>query len=141
MNGFVVRQFNERDAEQVTRLWAEAFPDDPPWNQPGEIIRRKVARQPDLFWVGVYRQRIVATVLAGYDGHRGWIYHLAVASIYQRRGFAREMMTAAETRLKELGCPKINLQIRNSNAGVVRFYQNLGYSTEEIVSMGKRSLV
>jgi len=80
-------------------------------------------------------------VLAGYDGHRGWIYHLAVASIYQRRGFAREMMTAAETRLKELGCPKINLQIRNSNAGVVRFYQNLGYSTEEIVSMGKRSLV
>ena len=134
----VVRQFQKKDQQEVTDLWLEVFPDDPPWNKPRAIIHRKLAIQSDLFWVGSHRGKIVATVLAGYDGHRGWIYHLAVAPSHRRKGFARKIMIAAETRLKELGCPKINLQVRTSNEAVVRFYQNMGYATEERISMGKR---
>jgi len=102
----VVRQFHEKDKREVTGLWLEVFPDDPPWNEPAAIIRRKLAIQSDLFWVGSYRGKIVATVLAGYDGHRGWIYHLAVVPSQRRKGFARKIMIAAETRLKELAARK-----------------------------------
>ena len=114
------------------------FPDDPPWNAPGEIIRHKRQIQPDLFWVGVSELRIAATVMAGYDGNRGWIYHLAVAPEQRRKGFGRAMMAHAEARLRSLSCPKVNLQIRSSNVSVVRFYQALDYAIEERVSMGKR---
>jgi ribosomal protein S18 acetylase RimI-like enzyme len=134
----VIRRFREKDKHEVTDLWLKVFPDDPPWSEPGAVIRRKLAIQSDLFWVGSYQGKIVATVLAGYDGHRGWIYHLAVAPGHRRKGFARKIMVAAETRLKALGCPKINLQVRDSNEAVVRFYQGIGYATEERISMGKR---
>ena len=134
----LVRPFEERDIPPVTALWLSVFPDDPPWNAPAEIIRHKCAVAPDLFWVGVLGSRIVATVMAGYDGNRGWIYHLAVAPDLRRNGFGGAMMAAAEARLRALGCPKINLQVRASNADTVRFYQAIGYATEERISMGKR---
>jgi ribosomal protein S18 acetylase RimI-like enzyme len=86
----------------------------------------------------VYGDRVVATVLGGYDGTRGWIYHLAVAPQHRRHGFGRAMMAAAEERLRGLGCPKINLQILRSNTGVVRFYERLGYAVEDRISMGRR---
>jgi ribosomal protein S18 acetylase RimI-like enzyme len=133
----LIRSFMS-DIPQVTSLWLRVFPDDPPWNAPAEIIRHKCAVQPDLFWVGVLGTRIVATVMAGYDGNRGWIYHLAVSPDMRRSGFGRAMMAEAEARLRTLGCPKINLQVRASNANTVRFYQALGYATEERISMGKR---
>jgi ribosomal protein S18 acetylase RimI-like enzyme len=98
-----------------------AFPDDPPWNAPREIIRHKREVQPDLFWVGVSESRIVATVMAGYDGNRGRIYHLAVAPDLRRKGFGRVMMAQAEERLRGLGCPNVNLQIRSSDVSVVAF--------------------
>jgi ribosomal protein S18 acetylase RimI-like enzyme len=81
---------------------------------------------------------IVATVLAGYDGVRGWIYHLAVANDYQRKGFGQAMMQEAEKRLRDMGCPKINLQLRGENAEAIEFYKRMGYQIEDRVSFGKR---
>ena len=82
--------------------------------------------------------QVVATVMGGYDGHRGWIHSLAVDSSYQRRGLCRKIMDAVERKILKLGCPKINLQVRTENNNVVEFYESIGYKTEERVSMGKR---
>jgi ribosomal protein S18 acetylase RimI-like enzyme len=91
-----------------------------------------------LFLVAVIDQTIVATVMAGYEGHRGWINYLAVTPEEQRRGLGRKMMGEAEHRLRVAGCPKINLQIRSANAAAVGFYRALGYVCDDVVSMGKR---
>ena len=75
---------------------------------------------------------------AGYEGHRGWINYLAVEPDHRRKSYGRLMMAAAEQLLGELGCPKINLQVRSANGSVGAFYESLGFSTDEVVSMGKR---
>jgi ribosomal protein S18 acetylase RimI-like enzyme len=94
--------------------------------------------QPELFLVGEVDSVIVASIMGGYDGHRGWINYLAVAPAYQRNGYATAMMQAVEHKLLQLGCPKINLQIRASNTAVVGFYQSLKFSADDVVSFGKR---
>ena len=118
-------------------LWRTVFPNGPARNDPSTIIARKRRVQPELFFVGEVDGAVVATLLAGYDGHRGWLYHVAVAADVRRRGYGRAMMAAAAERLRALGCPKINLQINRSNAAVVAFYESLGYAVEDRVSMGK----
>jgi ribosomal protein S18 acetylase RimI-like enzyme len=133
-----IRPYRETDEVDVVALWALAFPETRPWNQPREYIRRKLAVQRELFLVGALGGRVVATVLAGYDGVRGWIYHLAVEPGRRRHGVGRAMMAAAEERLRALGCPKINLQILSANAEVVAFYERIGYALEDRVSMGRR---
>lgn len=133
----IIRAFHESDEEQVIALWRTAFAADPPWNEPTEIIRRKLEVQRDLFLVGELDGRIVATVIAGYDGFRGWVYHLAVATEERRRGLGRAMTKEAEKKLRARGCPKVNLQVRARNADVVDFYRKIGYSVEEHTSMGK----
>ncbi|MDE0227473.1 MAG: GNAT family N-acetyltransferase, partial [Spirochaetaceae bacterium] len=77
-------------------------------------------------------------VMAGYEGHRGWINYLAVATEYRGRGFGRRLMDEVEARLLAIGCPKINLQIRRSNTEAVEFYRSLGFTEDDSVSMGKR---
>ena len=133
-----IRPFADADTAAVAALWRAVFPDDPPWNAPEEMIRRKRDVQPELFLVGCADGRVVATVLAGFDGVRGWIHHLAVHPAARRRGIATRLMRAAEAGLAALGCPKVNLQVRATNAAVVEFYRTLGYQVEERVSMGKR---
>ena len=91
-----------------------------------------------MFLVGLVGSELVATVMAGYEGHRGWINYLAVSVSSQGRGFGRRMMDEAEVRLRQLGCPKINLQVRTSNTGIIDFYKALGYSVDDVVSIGKR---
>ena len=81
---------------------------------------------------------IVATVMGGYEGHRGWINYLAVQSSEQRKGYGQEIMKVVETRIEAKGCPKINLQVRAKNAGVIAFYKTLGYCTDDVVGLGKR---
>jgi ribosomal protein S18 acetylase RimI-like enzyme len=137
-DNLLIRSYRESDQAEVDALWREAFPDDPPWNNPAAVISRKLAVQRELFLVGESQGRIVAAVLAGFDGVRGWIYHLAVASSERRRGRGRAMMIEAEKQLRQLGCPKINLQVRASNGEVVNFYRALGYAVERRISMGKR---
>jgi len=109
-----------------------------PWNDPHKDIRRKLEIRPDLFLVGVREDRVIASVMAGYDGHRGWLNYLAVAPEYQRLGLALAIVTEAERLLRAAGCPKINLQVRTSNQGVIEFYRRVGYSTDDVLSMGKR---
>jgi ribosomal protein S18 acetylase RimI-like enzyme len=132
-----IRPFDERDEAAVVALWSAAFPHQSPRNDPQAIIRQKRRAQPELFLVGEVEGRAVATVLAGYDGHRGWVYHVAVAADARRRGHGGAMMAAAADRLRALGCPKINLQINRSNAEAVAFYEALGYAVEDRISMGK----
>lgn len=132
-----IRPFRDQDEPAVVALWSAAFSGEAARNDPLAIIRQKQAVQPDLFLVGESDGRIVATVIAGYDGHRGWVYHVAVAADARRTGYGRAMMAAAEDRLRALGCPKLNLQINRSNAAVVAFYEALGYAVEDRISMGK----
>lgn len=132
-----IRPYESSDEKQVIALWRRCRLLRP-WNDPKKDIARKLAVQPELFLVGVSEGRLVATVMAGYEGHRGWINYLAVAPEHQRFGLGRAMMDEAERRLCELGCPKINLQIRRENAGAAVFYARLGYKEDDVISLGKR---
>ncbi len=134
----LIRPYAEPDESQVIQLWREVFPDNPSWNVPKADINRKLTVQRELFLVGVLGSEIVATVMAGFDGHRGWVHLVAVAPKHRRQGFGQAIMAEAEKRLRDIGCTKINLQVRATNEGVISFYQKLGYAVEERVSMGKR---
>ena len=136
-NTLRVRPFSEDDEPSVVALWTEVFAGDPPRNEPRGVISRKLGVQRELFLVGEFQGQVVGTVIAGFDGYRGWVYHLAVHPRCRRRGFGRELMREAEARLKALGCPKLNLQVRSSNAEVIAFYERLGYSIEDRASLGK----
>jgi ribosomal protein S18 acetylase RimI-like enzyme len=137
MQDLSVRPYREADEADVIALWKDAFPEERAWNEPRTYIARKLLVQGDLFLVGEVDGRLVATVVGGFDGVRGWVYHLAVAGESRRRGFGAAMMRALEARLASAGCPKVNLQVLAHNAGVVAFYERLGYAVEERVSMGK----
>lgn len=132
-----IRPFQHGEREALQRLWARVFPDDPPWNAPEVMIENKLKVQPELLLVGEVARTLVGAVIAGFDGVRGWIYHLAVAPEYRRRGFATQLVRAAEDGLRRLGCPKVNLQVRAANHEVVAFYRSVGYEIEERVSMGR----
>ena len=132
-----IRAFEEADAAGVVALWT-ACGLVRPWNDPRKDIARKLAVQRELFLVGTAGERVVATVMAGYDGHRGWINYLAIDPGSRRQGLARQIMTAVEERLRELGCAKINLQIRRDNGDAIAFYQRIGFGEDAVVSMGKR---
>jgi ribosomal protein S18 acetylase RimI-like enzyme len=121
----------------VVALWSEVFAGDPPRNEPRAVIRRKLDVQRELFFVGEFGGEVVGTVIAGFDGYRGWVYHLAVDPRFRRRGFGRELMRHAEASLKLIGCPKLNLQVRSTNVEVIAFYERLGYAIEERASLGK----
>jgi ribosomal protein S18 acetylase RimI-like enzyme len=132
-----IRPFAPADEDAVIALW-ERCGLTRPWNDPRKDIRRKLAVRPDLFLVGALDGNVVATAMAGYDGHRGWIYYLAVAPEHQRQGLGRAIMAEAERLLRGAGCPKINLQVRTMNQGVIAFYRRLGYALDEVVSLGRR---
>lgn len=133
----IIRPYRDTDEEVVIALW-RACNLIVPWNDPRQEIRLKSEVQPELFLVGIAEECVVATVMAGYDGHRGWLYSLAVAPDRQRQGLGRRIVEEAEARLRALGCRKINLQVRASNAGVIDFYKRLGFAVEDHISMGKR---
>ncbi|GAB1261768.1 GNAT family acetyltransferase [Aurantivibrio plasticivorans] len=132
-----IRSFDERDREAVIDLW-QVCGLVVPQNNPHKDIDRKLQNSGELFLVGDIDGRVVASAMAGYDGHRGWINYLAVLPSMRREGLGREMMKAVEKRLLAVGCPKINLQIRTTNQQVVEFYEAIGYSMDRVVSMGKR---
>ncbi len=133
-----IRPYQPGDEDQVVALWRDVFPDDPPHHDAVEIIRLKTADQPDLFFIATKGPTIVGTIMAGYDGHRGWIYRVAVSPRHQRQGIGSALMRHAVDALVNRGAPKINLQVRATNQGVVAFYKRLGFVVEERISMGKR---
>lgn len=132
-----IREFSITDQEAVIELWKECNL-VVPWNDPAKDIQRKLKVDPDLFLVAELAGVIVATVMGGYEGHRGWINYLAVSSQHQRRGFGRQLMECVEARIKAKGCPKINLMVRQSNAQAVHFYQAIGYGDDNVIGLGKR---
>ncbi len=137
MKRLEIRPYREADEDAVVALWHECDLVRP-WNDPIKDIGRKLRIQRELFLVGFRNGRLVATVMAGYEGHRGWINYLAVAPNSRKRGFGRLLMDEAEARLREMGCPKINLHVRRSNAEAARFYRSMGYAEDDVLSMGKR---
>lgn len=137
MDELAIGPYADEDREAVVDLWRDVFAGDPPWNDPMDVIDRKLEVQPELFLVGKVGGRLVATIVAGYDGTRGWVHHLAVSPDMRRRGHAGRLMDAVEVRLTAVGCPKLNLQVRGSNAAVIGFYEQRGYSVEDVVSLGK----
>lgn len=133
-----VRRYLAADFDAVDALWREAFPDDAPWNRAAAAIPEKIAFQPDWLFVAVDADLIIGTVMAGYDGHRGWLHAVAVSARYRRTGVGRALVRTAEAALRDAGCRKVNLQVRTTNAAVVGFYRSLGYAVEDRVSLGRR---
>lgn len=132
-----VREFQDADEAQVIEVW-RACGLTRPWNDPSRDIARKKAVQPELFLVAEDEGTIVGTVMAGYEGHRGWINYLGVVPARQKSGIARALMDEAERRLRALGCPKINLQVRTDNEQALAFYARLGFQQDPVLSLGKR---
>ena len=139
-----VRVFRPADEAAAVALW-HACGLLRPWNDPHKDIARKLAEQPELFLVAVLpgaqpdgADRLIGTVMAGYDGHRGWVYYLAVDPAWQRHSLGRCLMQRVEADLLARGCPKINLMVRAENTAVLDFYARLGFSADASVSLGKR---
>ena len=132
-----IRPFQTEDEASVVSLW-QLCELTVPWNNPYKDIARKLKVQPELFLVGMLDSLLIATVMGGYDGHRGWINYLAVHPDFQGQGYAQQVMENVESELRKRGCPKINLQIRSGNARVMAFYQKLGFTDDQALNMGKR---
>jgi len=129
---------NDRHRGQVIALWDEAFGYEAAHNAPDIVIDKKIAVNDGLFFVAVAGGAVIGTVMAGYDGHRGWIYAVAVAAAHRQQGLGSNLLSFVEERLSEKGCLKINLQIMEGNEPVEAFYRANGYNTEKRISMGKR---
>jgi ribosomal protein S18 acetylase RimI-like enzyme len=132
-----IRTYQPKDENQLIDLWIEC---DlvVPWNDPKKDIQRKSLDSPQLFFVGELDGEIVASCMAGYDGHRGWIYYLAVKSKYQKQGFAASILLHSENALLKIGCPKIDLMVRKTNSEIISFYQKVGYKDDPVVVLSKR---
>jgi ribosomal protein S18 acetylase RimI-like enzyme len=133
----IIRPFRTTDTESVVQLWTNAGLTRP-WNDPYKDIERKLAIQPELFFVGEIHAEIMASIMVGYEGHRGWVNYLAVSPAHQRQGYGQQLMAYAEATLLRLGCPKLNLQVRTDNSKVLAFYTALGYANDAVMSFGKR---
>jgi ribosomal protein S18 acetylase RimI-like enzyme len=133
-----ITEYRNEHFAGVEALWREAFPNDAPWNKASIAIAEKIRFQPDLMLVAVEGLLVVGSVMAGYEGHRGWISRIAVLRAHRHKRIGQALLLEAEKRLAALGCIKINLQVLETNSAVVRFYEEAGYEIEPRVSMGKR---
>ncbi len=133
-----IRPYQDGDRAGLIALWTEVFPASSPHNDPKTSLDKKLRTDPDLLLVSVISDKVVGSVMGGYDGHRGWIYSLAVTPSLRRQGIASTLMRKMESLLRERGCLKVNLQVLASNNEVVAFYKELGFHVEERISMGKK---
>jgi ribosomal protein S18 acetylase RimI-like enzyme len=138
----LIRVFREVDTQAVIALWMQVFPEyrDPakPHRNPQLTIANKLTMQPELFFVATQGERVIGTIMAGYDGHRGWLYSLAVEPESRGHRHGHALVAHAESALAALGCPKVNLQILASKDPLRAYYEKLGYYVDEVVSLGKR---
>jgi len=133
----IIKPYSPKDEVDVIALWQRCNLTRPQ-NNPKKDIERKLKVDPGLFLVGLIDNKVIASVIGGYDGHRGWVYYLGVDPAHRRKGLGRQMMAAIEKRIRAMGCPKINLQVRTDNLGAVKFYEKIGYKMDETVQLGKR---
>ncbi len=131
-----IRKYQESDKATLTALWQAVFPDDPPHNEPSLVIEAKLAVDDLIFIAEEEDGEMIGACMAGYDGHRGWLYAVAVSPDQRRNGTGKALVLFAIQALKDLGCKKVNLQIRPTNTEVANFYKSLGFSTEDRLSMG-----
>jgi ribosomal protein S18 acetylase RimI-like enzyme len=132
-----IRKYRLEDEKEIISLWIRCDLVKP-WNNPQKDIERKLKIDPDLFLVGIVENKIIAAVMGGYEGHRGWINYLAVDPSYQRKGYATKIVKVIEKKIEDKGAPKINLQIRTSNISVIEFYKSMNYRIDDVISMGIR---
>jgi ribosomal protein S18 acetylase RimI-like enzyme len=130
-----IRKFQEADRTSLIELWNTAFPDDPPHNEPSIVIDAKLAVD-DLIFIAEQEGKLVGACMAGYDGHRGWLYAVAVLKDQRRSGTGAALVKYAMQSLRKIGCIKVNLQIRSTNTDVAAFYKSMGFAIEERLSMG-----
>ena len=130
-----IRKFQDSDKAALIDLWQTVFPDDPPHNKPSSVIDAKL-KVDDLIFIAQSEGELVGACMAGYDGHRGWLYAVAVAPAHRRKSVGKLIVQHTLQSLKELGCMKVNLQIRSTNTEVAAFYQSLGFTVEDRLSMG-----
>jgi ribosomal protein S18 acetylase RimI-like enzyme len=133
--GMNIRKFKDTDRGSLIELWNTVFPDDPPHNEPSIVIDAKLAVD-DLIFVAEQDGKLIGACMAGYDGHRGWLYAVAVLDNCRRNGTGAELAKYTMQSLREIGCIKVNLQIRSTNTQVAAFYKALGFAVEERLSMG-----
>lgn len=133
-----IRPYADSDHDAVVAFWNAVLPDSAPHNDPVTSIRNKLAVERDLFFVAENDGALVGTVMGGYDGHRGWVYSVAVDPGFRRRGIATSLIEHLEAALIQRGCLKLNLQVRSTNSEVIAFYKTVGFDVEERISMGKR---
>jgi len=132
-----IRCFTEEDRSSVIELW-KSCKLTRPWNDPNKDIDRKIKFQSELFLVGIVDSKLVSSAMAGYDGHRGSVFYLAVHPDYQGLGYGKQLMRYIESLLLQLGCPKLNIVVRSTNESVLEFYDILSYKPDDIISLGKR---
>ncbi len=137
MGNLEIRPYESSDQAEIIQLWHDCGL-LVPWNDPVKDIARKSLVQPELFLVGILDGKIVASAMTGYDGHRGSAFYLAVSPDHRRKGFGRILMDRVESGLRNLGCQKINIQIRGTNLDVREFYESLGYKEDDVIGLGKR---
>jgi ribosomal protein S18 acetylase RimI-like enzyme len=133
----IIQPFSPEYEEDVLELWSRCNLLRP-WNDPKKDIKRKLEVNPDLFLIGLIDRRVVASIMGGYEGHRGWIYYLAVDPLHEKRGLGKKITKTIEANLKALGCPKINVMVRHDNNAAIGFYQSIGYKLDEVITMSKR---
>jgi ribosomal protein S18 acetylase RimI-like enzyme len=133
-----LRQYNDAtDREQVISLWHTVFGYETAHNEPSLAIAKKVNAKDRLFFVAEANGAVVGTAMAGYDGHRGWLYAIAVHPNFRRKGLGANLVRHAESALASVGCMKVNLQLLATNEATAAFYKSMGYSVEPRISMGK----
>jgi ribosomal protein S18 acetylase RimI-like enzyme len=133
----IIPYSNASHRGQVIALWETVFGYETAHNTPSLAIDKKLAVDDGLFFVAVTERTVVGTIMAGYDGHRGWIYSVAVHPDHRKQRIGSELVSQAERALAGKGCMKINLQIVQGNEAVAAFYASLGYAEEKRISMGK----
>ena len=137
MDNFSIRTYRPDDAKAVIDLWKECGL-IVPWNNPATDINRKCADSPQMFFIGELENELAASCMAGYDGHRGWIYFLAVKYSQRGKGLASRLVDHVEKELIELGCPKVELMVRKNNDGVIAFYKSIGFDPDPVIVLSKR---
>ena len=137
-----IRPILSSDTDAVVALWLVVFPEysDPlrTHRDPRSNVERKLAFGDGFFWLAELDGRVVGSVMAGYDGHRGWVYSLGVHPEARRLGVGRALLVEAERALGALGCPKVNLQVFSTNDRALTFWRSAGYVQDDVVSLGKR---
>ena len=131
-----IRHYQERDRQQLIELWSNIFDDVGPHNNPQYMLNSKLPMD-DKIYIASQEDEVIGAIISGYDGHRGWLYSLAVNKNFQRQGIGRQLVEFAVEKLNAAGCAKVNLQVRGDNKEVVVFYRSLGFTIEDRVSMGK----